>query len=704
MIGDYELLEELAQGGMGVVFRARQRSLNRVVALKMLLPGRVVSDVGRARFRAEAEATGELNHPNIVPIFEVGEHSGRPFFSMRLIEGGTLADLFRKSPRPPLRELIGTLAKVCRAVHYAHQRGILHRDLKPGNILIDSTGEPYVADFGLAKRLGEEGTTTTGAILGTPAYMAPEQASGKSVTTHTDVYALGAILYELLTGKPPFQSREIHLLLAQIRTDEPQPLAQLSPEVPRELELVCLKCLAKEASQRYASADEVGDELERWLRGEAVHVRAPGVISRIQLWARHNSRATFWVIVIGVVWGMFGPQWPLSRKSAFSLEQHFSVGSFFPEVSEGWGGLASWPFPAGSFALAMAIAGVLHLAVGMATYLATQSQSRAFQSRSAVAVAFLGGVIAFILHIAPTMLVRTAVQPTMGDLDLLARGFATREADPRDSVPVDPDQVRWRPAIRTEEESLAHRKLLEQYPKLADAHEHDRGWLLLQKTRTVTMQGIHKGLTLGIILTLIYSSLVAVGGTLIAGYLVRLWGSPRAALLPYLEACVSLSLGCYATIVLVDLLLRGYGLIGTFHLVILTLLSPVPLYAVLRGWDTQTRLQLYQVLMGCVLVLFGILFAILAEVVVRLKLVTIANIDLLNPALATMVNLFTGLLLAGLGLLVCVVNIRAWRHQQKFQADGKSTVHGQAVTGMWGESVRPPSQNESTQPHQDRDP
>jgi eukaryotic-like serine/threonine-protein kinase len=291
--GDYELLEEIARGGMGVVIKARQVSLNRIVAVKLISAGALVTDELVKRFKAEAEASASLAHPNIVPIFEIGEHQGQHYFSMGLIEGSNLREEISNLgfPISNPRKAAQLVATVARAVHYAHQRGVLHRDLKPSNILLDQNGDPHLTDFGLAKLIQKESTLThTNAILGTPAYMSPEQARGdaKEVTTAADVYGLGAVLYETLTSSPPFGGGTSMETIRQVLDQEPRRPSLWNPAVDRDLETVCLKCLEKEPPRRYASADALADDLERWLRHEPILARSVTRLERFGKWVRRR--------------------------------------------------------------------------------------------------------------------------------------------------------------------------------------------------------------------------------------------------------------------------------------------------------------------------------------------------------------------------------------------------------------------------------
>ena len=289
-LGDYELLEEVGRGGQGVVFRARQKSLNRTVALKVISLGQWASKAHLKRFRLEAEAAARLEHPGIVPIHEVGERDGSCYFSMKFVEGGQVDEVVRRTPMS-IRQAVELIAKVARTVHYAHEHGILHRDIKPGNILLDAKGEPHLTDFGLARLVESESSVTqTLDVLGTPSYMAPEQAVGNNaaVSSATDVYALGAVLYQLLTGQPPFAGGATYETIKLLLDTEPRQPRQLNPKIDRDLSTICLKCLEKDPRRRYSSALALAEDLEHWLKHEPIQARHTGVFTRGGKWVRRN--------------------------------------------------------------------------------------------------------------------------------------------------------------------------------------------------------------------------------------------------------------------------------------------------------------------------------------------------------------------------------------------------------------------------------
>jgi serine/threonine protein kinase len=311
-VGEYEILDEIGRGGMGVVFRARQVSLDRIVALKMILRGELASAADLTRFRGEAESAARLHHPHVTAVYEIGDHEGQPYFSMQLVEGTTLARRIADGPLPA-REAAQLLLPVCRAIAEAHRSGLLHRDLKPSNILIDRTGHPFVSDFGLAKRVTADKSdedeqtrsllTHSGAIVGTPGYMAPEQAAGNrgEVGRATDVYGLGALLYATLTGRAPFQSVSPVDTVLQVLEQDPLPPRLLNPGVDADLEMIALRCLQKPAELRYATADDLADDLERFLANEPIAARS----SRFDQVLTRAFRETHHAVVLenwGVLW------------------------------------------------------------------------------------------------------------------------------------------------------------------------------------------------------------------------------------------------------------------------------------------------------------------------------------------------------------------------------------------------------------------
>src|SRR6266487_165621 len=296
--GDYELLEEIGRGGQGVVFRAWQKSLNRTVAVKIIEIGQLTTSARLKRLRREAEAAAKLNHPGIVPVYEVGERDGTYYFSMRFVEGDALDEVVDRGSMS-VRQVAELIAKVARTVHYAHEHGILHRDIKPGNILLDTSGEPHLTDFGLARLVEVDSTVTdTEQIMGTPSYMAPEQAMGHKaqLTGTTDVYGLGAVLYQLLTSHPPFAaataSETIRLL---VETDPRQPRF-LNRKIDRELSTICLKCLEKDPNRRYPSALALAEDLEHWLKHEPIRARRSGVLMHTCKWVQRNPTVTALIV------------------------------------------------------------------------------------------------------------------------------------------------------------------------------------------------------------------------------------------------------------------------------------------------------------------------------------------------------------------------------------------------------------------------
>src|SRR5438876_2630138 len=296
-LGNYELLEEIGRGAQGVVFRARQKSLNRIVALKVISLGQWASKAHLKRFRREAEAAASLDHPSIVPIYEVGEREGACYFSMKFVEGGQLDEVARRAPIS-IREAAKLIAKVARTVHYAHEHGILHRDIKPGNILLDTKGEPQLTDFGLARLVEAESTVTrTMEVMGTPSYMAPEQAAGEytKLSNATDVYGLGAVLYQLLTDHPPFAGGTTYETIKLLRETEPRQPRLLNPKIDRDLSTICLKCLEKDPQRRYPSALALAEDLERWLKHEPIRARRTGIFSRGKKWVRRNPTSALLV-------------------------------------------------------------------------------------------------------------------------------------------------------------------------------------------------------------------------------------------------------------------------------------------------------------------------------------------------------------------------------------------------------------------------
>ena len=309
MFCGYEIVRKLGVGGMGVVYEARQQSLRRSVALKMVRSPGAASPKDMARFRQEAEAAARLNHPNIVEVYEIGELDGHPYFTMRFVEGAESLDSELSGGAFDPRRAAELVCHVARAVAYAHQRGVIHRDLKPANILLDREGRPCLVDFGLAKLFGSTASFTEsqmnlsddGKLMGTPYYMSPDQIQGGDLTTATDVYSLGVVLYELLSGAPPFKSQSLHGMLDDITHLPPKPLVTKERKLPKDLEVICFKCLRKQPDNRYPTADALADDLERWLKQMPIKARPSSRRDRIAKWARRHPGVAVLSPVVAVL-------------------------------------------------------------------------------------------------------------------------------------------------------------------------------------------------------------------------------------------------------------------------------------------------------------------------------------------------------------------------------------------------------------------
>jgi hypothetical protein len=583
LVPGYEVLGELGRGGMGVVFRARHLALGRVVALKMLLGGPLASADEVQRFRTEAEAAADLDHPHVVPIYEVGQADGRPYFSMKLIEGRSLAG-FRGSPQ----QAVQLMTQVARAVHYAHQRGIIHRDLKPANILIDAHGQPYVTDFGLAKRLAADSRMTqTGAIMGTPAYMPPEQAGGKKgeVTTLADVYSLGAVLYELLTGRPPLQGETPLDTLLLVMQMKPDPPSKLNGQVDAGLEAVCLKCLEKDPRQRYASAGELADDLERWQRGEPTRARPPSPLQAVRFWLRQHFGAAGWIVIIGVFSGLLAgvESWIRGGEFLFGWDAAYAHRQL-PSASPPWLLAFCYPLPQWLVVtLDMAMRGLVS-GVGLVIGLLVRPKNRAADVAAGALTGLIFGATTGVLSLGWLASVPIAVWPIEEDLALVSEAAWAGSA-----APADPRAA------------AARARLLEKYPDLRNVAAVERGPVVSAKIRADLISGFPLAvwvMALAIVVAVVPMFTIQV---MAAGPLLRRHGARLVVLPAYLERAVpaTLLLGMTAallgTLALSDVLLRRHIDVRphTIWYLPLTVLLVLALIGTLRGWAWPVRLLLH---------------------------------------------------------------------------------------------------------------
>jgi hypothetical protein len=526
--GDYDLLGEIARGGMGVVYKALDRKLNRIVALKMVLSGRFASEQDLRRFHIEAEAAAKLDHSGIVPIYEVGQCEGQHYFTMKFVPGGSLAERLADLRSDP-RGAVALLAKVARAVSHAHQRGILHRDLKPANILIDESGEPLVSDLGLAKSVSADSQLTqSGAIVGTPSYMSPEQATGASdVTTAADVYALGAILYEALSGRPPHQASTALDTLMKVVNETPASLRSLDSTIDQGLERIALKCLERSPAARYSSAAALAEDLERWLAGEPLSVRPASAASAAQLWLRRNLRSAAGAAIVGLMAGLaYGATFWLS-----AIAPRFATAKIvynaFPSEPRPWGAfgyhLPDWVQNLTLFWLIilLMLVGLVNVAVvrpvRRAGWIASGVICGMSVALSSYAVSFGWGPIAF-----------QSVFPTYNDIRLLSRSMFV-------DSPEDAQRLR--------------RSILRRHPDLASAVPDARADFLSAKIQLDQVSSVPVGLWYGIAATLLGAMVPTICGTVLAGSMLEREGKLSRVVGPYLEVMGSATSFCVIGVV-----------------------------------------------------------------------------------------------------------------------------------------------------------
>ena len=471
----YQVLEELGRGGMGVVYKARDTKLERTVAIKMILAGQFASADEIQRFRLEGEAAARLDHPGIVPVYEVGEADGNHFFSMKFIQGGSLAE-FMEDFQGDHRELVTLLIKVARAVQHAHQRGVLHRDLKPANILVTEKSEPVVTDLGLAKRMdAESGLTQTGFAMGTPGFMAPEQAEGrKDITTAADVFSLGAILYWLLTGTAPFQGESpMQVVMATIKEDVPS-LLKAKPTAGRDLDLICQKAMAKDSLERYSSAGAFADDLQAWLDGELLSVSAPTAVSVASLWIRKNIRSVLASCSTGFLCGLLvGGLFLVGQLRSLGFEHHAL--EVLRDAKPSWASMTTGlRHLSGGFAGALEFFTIPVVAVcAFLNVWFVRPTTRDGNIVSAATAGLLAGVIAFVTSVGWPAISGDVIARGANDIQLVSNAM-------------------W---LESEAETnLAKQALVQRYPGITDIDERYRGDYIARKIAHDQETGIMPGL------------------------------------------------------------------------------------------------------------------------------------------------------------------------------------------------------------------
>jgi hypothetical protein len=531
-VAGFEILKELGRGGMGIVYQARHVRLNRPVALKVVHSGSQATADNRARFQAEAEAVALLEHPHIVKVFDygvcdLGIGCPCPYMALEFVDGGTLKHKLQAGPLGG-RQAARLVALLAQAVDFAHQRGILHRDLKPANVLLTADGTPKLTDFGLVKRLDVDcGVTQTGQIVGSPSYMAPEQAAGETrrLTTQVDVYGLGAILYELLTGRAPFAGATLLATLQQVQHEPPAPPRQLNPQLDRDLETICLKCLAKAPADRYGSARALAEDLQHWLAGEPISVRPPTAPALVRLWLKQNFGAAGWTLVLGLGYGLLAA-WQLGLAGLSKiLEDRAHVYEELPSLPRPW-----WSLPA---ALPDWLVGVSFLftflvasSAGLLTVLIVRPRNRFAEVATGLLTSTIAGLVLFTLSAAGFYSYRLAYIPARGDLTLLGDAAEAR-ARSRARLPPDTD-----PVVRA-------------YPDLRERSEAERTRLLIEKFRTDCFSEVPFAILAALAASVFLGVGVILSGTLAAGHVLRHHGGwSRRVLLPYYSLAASAAILC----------------------------------------------------------------------------------------------------------------------------------------------------------------
>ncbi|WP_419194880.1 serine/threonine protein kinase [Novipirellula herctigrandis] len=517
IFGEYELIEEIARGGMGVVYKARHLQLNRVVALKMILRGQLASPDDVQRFHREAEAAANLDHPGIVPIYEIGECDGQHFFSMKLIEGGALNHLLA-SKDSGLREILKLIENVARAVHYAHQRGVLHRDLKPANILLDAAGNPLITDFGLAKQVeGDSQLTQSGAIMGTPAYMPPEQAAAKKdITTAADIYSIGAILYQALCGKTPHQAESTFEMLMQVLEGDIVPPRDLDRKIDRKLNLICMKCLERDPNLRYSSAGALADDLNQWMDGKPVSVKPPSIASVATNVFFNNMRSVIGAAVIGASAGLFlglgalfegaarnfGPSKDLDLQELYEAMPGIErTDLWFANVP----GYVSRPITL--------VAPLILVFVGLMLVVVTRPKTQQQTLAIALVAGLLMTITSFAFSVGIISMWATSDYALSTDLEAMARA-SLLEGDQRQEVVND---------------------ILTRYPDLKTKDPADRATFLGAMVSANLCMMAPKALWSGLLLSAFFGLVPSIAGAVHAFHLLRRDARLHRILIPYLE-------------------------------------------------------------------------------------------------------------------------------------------------------------------------